>query len=542
VLPFEYLGDSSEAHLADGITDEVRGKLAALSGLEVIAGASSGEYRHTPKPLRQVARELGVRYLLVGKVSREGGRGEEGRLRVSPELVDVGPHGPPTTKWQEPAEAPLTAVFQVQADLARGVAEALGVALGAEERLRLARPPTENLAAYKAYLRGEALYTTGSTNPSVTRQAIPYYEQAVALDSGFVEAWYRLAGAHSRIYGAGGTASRAEAEAARGAAERALALAPDRPEGRVALGYYYINVSADNRRGLDQFILALRLSPNFPDALILAGLAEQGLGRWDPALEHFRRAAALDPRSIDAASALTVTLLWRRRHTEALAAADRALALAPAAPSLIEIRAMVSLARGDLNGARMVVRRALERGDPSTLVAWFGWSFDLYWVLERAEQELLLRLPPNAYDNNRASWGLILTQTYHLRGDAERTRAYADSARLALEEQLRGAPQDAQLHALHGLALAHLGRRAEAVREGERGVALAPLTEQAINGGYVRHLLVRIHLLVGEQDQALSLLEELLKIPHYLSPGWLRVDPNFQPLRGRQRFEHLTNG
>jgi Flp pilus assembly protein TadD len=111
-----------------------------------------------------------------------------------------------------------------------------------------------------------------------------------------------------------------------------------------------------------------------------------------------------------------------------------------------------------------------------------------------------------------------------------------------LEEQLRGAPRDAQLHALHGLALAHLGRGAEAVREGEQGVALAPLTDQAMNGGYVRHLLVRIYLLVGEKDQALSLLEELLEIPHYLSPGWLRVDPNFGPLRGSPRFEHLTDG
>ena len=107
---------------------------------------------------------------------------------------------------------------------------------------------------------------------------------------------------------------------------------------------------------------------------------------------------------------------------------------------------------------------------------------------------------------------------------------------------MRAAPQDAQRHALLGLALAYLGRKATAIQEGERGVALLPITKDAYVGPYIQHQLARIYLLVGEPEKALDQLEPLLKIPYYLSPGWLKIDPNFAPLRGNPRFERLVAG
>jgi hypothetical protein len=95
---------------------------------------------------------------------------------------------------------------------------------------------------------------------------------------------------------------------------------------------------------------------------------------------------------------------------------------------------------------------------------------------------------------------------------------------------------------LLGLALAYMGRKAEAIREGRRGVELMPISRDASNGPYIQHQLVRIYLLVGEPEQALDLLEPLLRVPYYLSPGMLRIDPNFDPLRKNPRFMKLVEG
>ena len=163
-------------------------------------------------------------------------------------------------------------------------------------------------------------------------------------------------------------------------------------------------------------------------------------------------------------------------------------------------------------------------------------------MLDDAQQQQLVALPLSAFDGDRGTWGIVRAQTYQLRGNQALTRVYADSARLAFDEQLRATPHDDQRHVFRGLALAYLGRKAEAIQEGERAVALVPISRDAYSGSYMQHQLVRIYLLVGEPEKALDQLEPLLKMPYYLSPGWLRIDPTFAPLKGNLRFERLVAG
>jgi eukaryotic-like serine/threonine-protein kinase len=538
VLPFENLGRPEDDYFADGITDEVRGKLAALPGLQVTASGSSAQYKKTTKTPQQIGQELGVQYILVGKVRWEKAAGGQSRVRVSPELVQT---ATASTKWQQPFDAGLTDVFQVQADVASRVAQALDVALGTGEKETLAGKPTANLSAYDLYLQGnEAASGFDAVAPLELRRAISDYERAVALDSTFALAWAQLSRAHTYVHWTG-TPTMADEVKALATAERALALAPDLPEGHLALGDYYNLVKLDWGRALEEYSRGRKVAPNNAELQKGEGLVARSQGRWEESQAALTKAQALDPRSIGTARRLTYNLLRLHRFPEAMDQADRALALDRTAPDLHETKASILLAQGDLPGARRVLEAAQRDVEPTTLVAWIATYFDLYWVLNEEQQQLLLRLPPGPFNDDRLSWGLALAGTYALRGDAVRARAYGDSARITGEAQLRDAPDDGQTNVLLGLAYAFAGRKAEAIKQGERGVALLPAAKDAYLAPYNQHQLVRIYLLVGEPEKALDQLELLLKQPYYLTPAWLKIDPTFDPLRKNPRFQKLVS-
>jgi serine/threonine-protein kinase len=541
VLPFENLGDTANAYFADGIADELRGKLTSVPGLQVIARASSVQYRGSTKPPQEIAKELGVRYLLTGTVRWDkAGAGAAGRVRVSPELIEVSPGGAPASKWQQPFDAPLTDVFQVQSGIAAQVASALDVALGASTQKSLAAGPTRNLEAYDAFLRGEAAWDNGNRRgPESLQRAQTLFEEAVRRDSTFGLAWARLARVHLAIYS--NIAPRPEdAAAARAAVAHATTLAPGEPETVIAAAFYQRYIDEDIPGAVATLKAGLARSPASADLVGALGNVERVTGDTLNTRAHLEQAAALDPRSAVAASRLSWYLLRMRDYPEAEAAAERGWVLGQDIANLHD-RVMVALAEGDLNRAHALIREGNAKFGRAATTSYVSLYYDLYWALEPDDQRFLVTLRPELF-GERAPWALTLAQTHHLLGNAALARTYADSARQAYERQVRNTPNDAQANVLLGVSLAYLGRGADAVASAERGAALSPLAKDAWSGPYYQHQLVRIHLLNGDTTKALDLLEPLLEVPYLLSPGWLRVDPTFDALRGNPRFEKLVAG
>ena len=534
VLPFENLGAAEDGYFADGMTDEVRSRLSRLSGLSVIASASSSQYRGTTKSPEEVAKELGVGYLLLARI-RWQKAGQASRIRVSPELVEVGSAGAPTTRWQEGFDADLSDVFKVQGEIAAKVAEALDVVLSGKERGRLWDGPTSNLAAYDAYLKG----LESQTQFGNVREALSHLERAVTLDPGFALAWARISNLHSHLYQTY-EPSREEAEAARSAAERAMELAPRAPRSVAALALYHQRVKRDPARAVELLSRALESDPGDVELLALLAAFEQ-----DPekAVVLLRRAERLDPRSATVQTSLGGRLIHLRRGVEARAACDRGLALTPTSLTLIRAKAVTFLQEGDLAGARAVVAAAPKEVKPEGLVAFFGTFGDLEWVLDDGRRDLLLSLSPAAFNGDRAMWGIVLAEAAAVAGDAEKVRRFAEEARRSFATKVEQDPSHAVNRVLLGLSLAYLGRKEDAVREGERAVALAPLSGSTLgSGAYTRHTLARIHILCGDREKSVDLLESVLKVPYVLTPAWLRIDPSFDPLRGNPRFERLAGG
>jgi TolB-like protein/Flp pilus assembly protein TadD len=539
VLPFENIGDSANAYFADGISDEVRNKLSAVPGIEVIARGSSMPYEGTAKPLATIAEELGVRYLLTATVRWSIGPGGADRVHVRPELVELSENAPPRVKWGHSLDALLTDVFEVQTSIAAQVADALGIAFKTEDRDQIEEQPTHDLPAYQAYLRGEEISNgMGSSDPATLRRAIPHYEQATALDPAFAKAWSRLSQAMSLQYYQGVPTS-AGAERAQHAAARALELAPRHADSHIAMGLYLNFVKADYDRAAEWYENGLKAAPADASLLAAAALNAEARGKWDTALVYLTRAADLDPRSVQTARRLARALLWLRRYDDARAAGARGRALDPKNLGLIQNDVMTELAQGNLAKARALLKAASALVPPAELVAYFANYWDLFWVLDEDQSQLLRRLTPAAFNDDRASWAYVLSQASHLEGDTSNARSLADSAAHEFARQLAADAGNLQRHVLRGVALAIAGKKAEATAEGEHGVAQRPLTRDGFNGPYFQHQLVRIYLIVGELEKALNHLEPLLEVPYYLSPGWLRIDPDFQVLRGNPRFEQL---
>jgi TolB-like protein len=536
VLPFENLGSSEDDYFADGIADAIRGKLTSLPGVEVIARASSTPYKKTTKTQEQIGRELHARYLLTATVRWQKGPGGS-RVQVSPELVELRESAPPASKWQEPFDAALTDVFQVQSEIASRVARSLGVALGAGDKARLASAPTRSLDAYDAFLKGEEVSNSLGADAVSARKALEFYERAVALDPGFARAWSQLSLANSIIYSQDSPTPE-RAEHALSAARKAIALDPEGPEGYRAFGAYQDFVVEDHVRALEEYEKARRSAPLSADLLLRVALAEMSLGRWEMAVAHLRQAERLDPRSVGSLRTLNRALVLLRRYGEAREVADRGLAIAPGNLPLIRWKVISFLGEGDLAGARAVLKTALDNVELTALVTSMGTFLDLGWALDERQQELLLRLPPSAFEDSRGLRALCFAQVYAWKGDGPRARAFAEEARAAFAEQPQGVEDDADV----GLALAYLGRKEEAIRAGERAVARQPLARNADAGPFYQERLARIYALVGEPEKAVDVIARLLEIPGTLSPPFLRIDPAFNSLRKNPRFQKLVAG
>jgi serine/threonine-protein kinase len=539
VLPFENLGDSADAYFADGITDELRGKLATVRGLEVVAGKSSNEYRQTTKGLTEIARDLGVQYVLVGKIRRQrGGRGP-GRVRVSPELIQVTARGVPTTRWAQPFDTGLADVVGLQVVIADRVSQLLNLTPAARVLTGAVVRPTASTEAYDYYLRGNEHYAL-ETIPDA-QLSIQLYQRAIGLDSSFALAWARLSRALAFMYWFGGDRSVEQLARIERTARRSLALAPDLPEAHVAMGYYAYWGRRDYLEALKEFAAAAKREPNNAEVVDVVGLVMRRQGRWDEALAGFARAAELDPRSAGHWLELAQTYFLLRRYQETHLALDRAAALAPDSPDVYAIRMATYLnSEGSLEGPRRVMREALTRFQFARFggAHMFGDCFDLI-ASDAAYQDDVARLTPAAFNGVPLGYFAFKASVYRRRGDLAQSRVYADSARREALAVIRRREDDLFTHAVLAIESAYLGRAGEAVEAAERAIGMLPQSKDAVFAPEGHIALAEVQMALGNTDAALDQVEAALAVPSYLSPGRLRGDPLWASLKANPRFEQL---
>src|SRR5262245_29705762 len=539
VLPFESLSsDKDNAFFADGVYDGVSTKLAKVANLKVISHNSVAKFKGA-RNTQEIGRALNVAYVLEGSVRREAGR-----IHLNAQLIDTRTDA---HVWAQEYDRDLNDVFTLQSEIAQKVADQLGAEVSSTEKAAIQEPPTTDLVAYDAYLRGKDLVNGISFSMRAKEdlfQAVQLLDQAIARDPLFFDAYCELAGAHDRIYFLGFDHTDARLKLSETALQAVRRLQPQSGETHLALAQHLYWAYSDFARAHDELVIARHTLPNESRIPLLAGYIDRRQGHWEKSLEEMKQALELDPRNFSILQQLSLTYEALRRYDDMAETLDRALAIAPKDISSRIRRASVDLESHADPGPLHTTIKTILAEDPQAAPIFFD-RWLLLALRERdpaAAQRALADMPADGcYDENIPfpnSWCQGLTA--RLRGDQAAARAAFANARRELEQSVGSQPNYAQGLCALGVVDAALGNKKDAIREGERAVELMPASKSAVDGAALMRYLAIIYAWTGEKDLAIERLTEAVKLPVAgMSYGQLRLNPLWDPLRGDQRFEAM---
>jgi TolB-like protein/Tfp pilus assembly protein PilF len=540
VLPFENLSeDKANAYFADGMQDEIITRLAKIGELKVISRTSTHAYRAKPEKLSEIARQLGVGHIVEGSVQKIGDR-----VRINVQLIEAETDD---HLWAELYDRNLTDIFAVQSEVATAIARSLQARLTGREQAAVTAQPTNNLAAYDAYLRGIDFSSRAGQTPADLKQAIALFEEAVRLDPTFAQAWAALARENAGLYFQHLDVSPARKEAARLAAETATRLNPTGAETLLANAYYRYHIERDYNGARPLFEKLQREVPSSSEATEALARIARRQSRWKESLALYEQATKLNPRDphLFLDRAWTFSMLREHRPTEEMI--DRALAIVPDDPDVLANKAWFYRIRGDLPGAQAILDKipataksndaAQARVNLRVLERRYGEAAQLI-------EQQLSRSPNESPSDGGGDWQ-FLGWVRSLAGDKEGARkAYLEGkARLELRQQQE--PGSYSIASSLGFCEAGLGNKEAALREGERAMSLLPTADDAVFGPVAEENLAGIEAQVGELERAIGRIERLLVTPYGAFPltqALLRLDPVWDPLRQHPRFKALVEG
>jgi serine/threonine-protein kinase len=437
----------------------------------------------------------------------------------------------------------------LQGELAEEIARRLSATLSPEEKERMERKPTNNADAYVLYLRARQLELSPDTLLQDYRAADQLYGQAIRLDPTFALAHARLASTCAEIYHFHEPLESWEKKARAEAAE-ALRLQPNLSEGHFALGQCYFWMDQNYEAALKEFAVAAKLAPSNTEPGQLVAAVRRRQGRWQESLDEYGRIAALDPQNPNVARNLLITNTALRRWPEAMQAVQRWQAIAPdSVTAKIQAGYLEFWWKGDTSRLKELLAKIPSGTDPDGIVTCTRWEVAMIERDFAAAAAVLQKSPAATLDylNSEATpkgffEGCILLA----QGNAGAAREKFEQAREKSEAAVRESPATADRHAILGLVYAFMGSKEEAVREGRRAVELMPESKDAFDGAIVSCFLALIYARVGEADQALTLIERLIKTPGAVDSAGYSITVNdlkhrweWDPIRNDPRFQKL---
>jgi TolB-like protein/Tfp pilus assembly protein PilF len=536
VLPFQNMSDDkSNAYFTDGIQDEILTRLSKIAALKVISRTSTQKYKSTPENLREIGQQLGVANFLEGSVQKIANA-----VHVNVQLIRAATD---EHLWAESYNRKLDDVFGVEGEVASTIADQLNAKLSGSEQKALAEKPTQNAAAYDAYLRGLTI-EHNNYNYDAYVQADRNYQRAVELDPNFALAWARMAILRSFLNFNAIDLNTYTDDSVKQAADRAMALAPDAGESSIAQGSYRYRILRDFNGALAAYDEARKRLPNSALVCQYRGFVLRRLGRWQEAETSFKRAIELDPLDVQLLTAVgNEFYLYLRRFDDAVASIDRALQVAPEAAGEHANKAQVLQAAGRLDEARqelaLVPNDVLDDWVVANRITQAMYERRFSDAINIVERKINSLAPNQPLDTFAKAFLVQLGQCQEWLGQHEAAqqtfqravREIKPTPGTVVRPDANGTPS------LLAQAYAGLTEKEKALQQAAQ--AVKDYEGDAVNQPQAEAVLAQIQARFGDIDAAIAALPHLLEVPAGITVADLKLNPLWDPLRKDPRFQKL---
>jgi serine/threonine protein kinase/Tfp pilus assembly protein PilF len=539
VLPFENLSPhKDDAFFIDGVQEEILTDLAKAADLKVISRSSVLQYQSSaPRNLPGIAAQLGVAYLVEGSIQRAGNQ-----VRVNARLIDVRTN---TDQWAMHYDRPLDDVFAIQSEIAQAIAGELQVKLSAGEKNAIETAPTNNIAAYDAYLQGKKLGRDADHRgeEGEMRQAVRLLEEATDRDPRFFLAWCELSMANVNLYWWDCDRTPERLARAETALRAAQALRPDAGETHLAEAMFRYWSQRDYAGSIPDLEAAARLLPNDAEVADSLGFALVRDGRWEDSIRQYQRATELDPLNTRAWHMLQSTEQYAQHYTAAAHALDHLLALDPKNRDYALTKAMDARSvRADLEPVRQWLRTVPAESERwRDKAALLSVETALDGCDYPAAAAAYARYHPQTKDADTLIYREFLGALIpFLLGDEPAARSAFLAARSHAVEVLQEHPQDVEVIATLAAIEASLGDKENALRHAQELCTLRPISADAVAGPLCIRILAMTYAKTGDRDRAMDALRSIVSKPMGPTYGDLRLERGWDPLRGDPRFEAMV--
>jgi len=512
-------GRQEEDYFVAGMTEDIITDLCNIKGIKVLSRSDVLPFRGKKVNIKEIGKRLSVDYILEGSV-----RKADHKLRINAQLIKTadGFH-----VWAERFDKELKNIFDLQAEVARKIAQSLKVKLSPNEIVQIEKKPTFSIQAYDYYLQGRDYYW--KLGKKDIEFAIKLYEKALQIDPDYALAYAGLADAYVYKYEAYYDRSLSVLEEAERASQKALELDRELPEAHRSLGRVYMFKKMTDP-AIEEFIKATELRPNCYEAYRALGWIYEELRDYDKAVKWAQKTIEIRPTDKEAFRLLGITYYDQQLYDLALESFHKALDVAPDYSPAFYCIGCTFLKLGKFDQAFENFQKCIDTGGDPNVYLDSGWAYLLQKDYENSLKSFQQSIDLGYFDFLAFySLGLVHQE---IKKEKEAIECYQKAIQLCSQE-LKADPDNPYIHSTLGLAYLALGEEDKGEKEMEISKELAP------ENGAILYDLARFYAKRKDEEKSLEFLKQATKLPLSPSKFEIQLDPHFKNLQEGSLFAEL---